>query len=112
MIPKIAIKNPGCQFCKHYQSSFVYKSHETRPVCTKGGRRIYASGGPFGLRHWKWVDCGSAEHRNRTRLCEDFEVDGIFTKLLRALQVLLNRGGQQTPPAFKTELWWQGPDYF
>ncbi len=112
MIRKVAIKNPGCQFCKFYLASFKYRGRETNPACAKGARRIYLKGAGFGLRKWKWVDCLSAEHKNKTRFCADFEVDSIFSLIFRAVLVLLHRGGPQTPPALRREMWWNEEDHF
>ncbi len=107
---KLLLKNPGCQFCKFYRDSFKHQGKATRPACAKGARRIFEKGTKNKQRKWKWVDCSYAEFRNKDRLCDSFEVQSMVHTASQQLGLLLRSAVQETPPSFKSEMWWQHGD--
>ncbi|PCI28970.1 MAG: hypothetical protein COB67_05140 [SAR324 cluster bacterium] len=108
MPKKIAVKNPGCTFCRYYIAPFEYKGQLTKGACAKGARRVFQpSGASTEKRKWKWVDCAYSDEKNKNRFCEDFQIQSILYGLLGQARLLLKQGGEQLPPAYSREKWWK-----
>ena len=107
---KLKLKNPGCQFCKYYLASFKHQGSPTRPACSKGARRIFEKAVKNKKRKWKWIDCSYAEFKNKDRYCEEFEVQSLVHSASQQIGLFVRSATLETPPAFKSEMWWQHGD--
>ena len=107
MIKPFVIRNPGCEYCRHYLAPFDYKGERTKTACVKGAQKIFQQGNSFfERRNYKWIGCGFAAEKNKDRYCEDFRVYSLTRRLIRQLTLLIQRAGQQLPPSFGGEMWW------
>jgi len=107
LLKPVVLKNPGCEYCRFFLSSFLHKGEKTRPACLLGAQKIFQQDLPFlQRRKWKWIDCAYATEKNKNRYCEDFRVYSITRQLLAKLILFIQRAGQQLPPSFAREIWW------
>ena len=107
MLNKVIIKNPGCQFCRYFIPQFEYNGKLTTEACTKTARKMFQIKTVAGkTRKWKWSDCDYAKEKNSTRLCKDFQIQSLTYKLLHRLSLLIRKAGEQHPPTFSGEIWW------
>jgi len=110
-IKPVILKNPGCEYCRFFLPPVAKQEDEPRPACLLGAQKIFQQGLPFvQLKKWKWIDCAYAGEKNKNRLCEDFRVYSITRRLLSRFILFLQRGGQQLPPTFAREIWWNTED--
>jgi len=107
LIKPVVLKNPGCEYCRFYLSPPQDEGEESRPACLLGAQKIFQQGLPFvQLKKWKWIDCAYSAEKNKKRLCEDFRVYSLTRRLLGRFLLFLQRGGEQLPPSFAREYWW------
>ncbi|OGG97823.1 MAG: hypothetical protein A2508_02460 [Candidatus Lambdaproteobacteria bacterium RIFOXYD12_FULL_49_8] len=107
LIKPFLIRNPGCEFCKNFLESFEYKGEQSKSACLIGAQKIFQQGLPFmERRKYKWIGCGYATEKNRDRYCEDFQVYSLTGRLAARLILFFQRSGEQLPPSFGGEKWW------
>ena len=108
MPKQIAVKNPGCPFCRYFIAPFEYRGQMTQGACGKRARRVFQSlKSSKDKRKWKWVDCAYSEERNKKRYCTDFEIQSIVYKLFGQVHLFLKQANQQVPPSYSREKWWE-----
>ncbi len=108
MFEKIAIKNPGCSYCRYYIPQFEHNGKLTIEACLKNARKIFQQNQPQGKkRKWKWNGCEYASERNKNRLCRDFQIQSFLFKIHQKLSLISHKAGEQYPPTFSGEIWWE-----
>ncbi len=107
MLKQIAIKNPGCQFCRYHVPQFEHKGKLTTEACIKNARKVFQQDIPKGQkRKWMWNGCAYAKEKNWDRLCRDFQIHSTMYNLINKLSLVLMNAGNQEPPTFSGEIWW------
>ena len=107
LLKPFMIRNPGCEFCHSHLAPFKYKGEMTGSACLIGAQKIFQQGSSLmERRKYKWIGCGYAAEKNKDRYCEDFRVYSLLGRFARQLILMIQRAGDQLPPSFGGEMWW------
>lgn len=108
MFERVPIKNPGCQYCRYFLPQFQHNGKPTSDACTKNARKIFEQNPlPGRKRKWKWSDCEFPHEKNKDRFCKDFQIESLLHKTFHFLSLIVRKAGQQYPPTFSGEIWWE-----